>query len=191
MNARHHTGFGILGVCVRIVSILVLILADKHLWGMNYDFYLHIAVPVAVSQLLAALYAFNYAKHGHYGKTLNLLARQFCIVSLLVTLIVFLDKNMRFFAVVQCIYGLLYTVLIWNISGYVFENVRKRSKINLVKSFLILSVPAFVSAPIAYYCNFSDWMQLCFSLGYGFLFISLSTLFSLVRYRKKPEKEKR
>lgn len=190
MNSRHHTGFGILGTCIRIISILILILANKHLGGMKYNFYWHVAVPVAVSQLLAALYAFNYAKHRRYGKTLNMFAKQFCVISLLVTLIVFLDRDMQIFAVTQCIYALLYTALIWYISSYVFENVQKRGKINITKSFLILSIPVFLLAPVVYYFGQKEWMQLCFSLGYCFLFISLSTLFSLVKYRRKSGKKK-
>lgn len=187
MNSRHYTGLGILGACIRIISILILILESKIFLEMKYNFYWHIAIPTAVSQLLAALHASCYARHRHYGKTLNLFAKQFCVFSLLITLVVFFDRDTQIFAIAQCIYALLYIALIWHISNYVFENVRKRRKNNVIKSFLGLSIPIFLTAPAAYYLEQKEWMLLSLSLGYFFLFVCLSTLYSLIRHRKKVQ----
>ncbi len=189
MNARHRTGFGILGIVVRILSVLALILANKHLFGMQYNFYWHVAIPISISQLLAALHAFHYVRHGHCGKSLNRLAKLFCVFSLLMIAIVVLDSEMQIFAVTQCFYALLYTALIWHIANYVSANVQKHIVMNGTKSFLILSVPLFLLAPIVYYFGQKEWMQLCFSLGYCFLFVSLSTVFSLVKRRRKSGKK--
>ena len=187
MNARHYTAFGMLGAAVRIFSILLFILASKQFLGMKYNYYLYVALPVVISQLLYALYAYNYTKHQRYGRFVNTLSKQFFVLSLVVCLITLFDMDMVIFAPVQGVYGIVFTALIWNISGYVHNNVQKRGKINIAKGFLILSVPAFVLAVPLYYAGQEDWMQLCFSAGYCFLFVSLSVLYSLLKYRKKDK----